>query len=181
MNHENDCGAVAFLQDIEHPISVARKVMEDTPHVMLVGKGAYDFAIEKGFNVGIISRSVIVINWLLAILVIGGTRVIARFILSEHIKFSILNYEFKSKTDNVDSGKSRVLIYGAGDAGVQLSLALNNSSQFHPVGFFDDNKDLQGSSVSGLNVYSVNDIEHLINKLKVNEKHLVMQLALRSL
>merc|ERR1712032_1379971 len=47
MNHENECGAVAFLQDIEHPISIARKVMEDTPHVMLVGQGAYDFAIEK--------------------------------------------------------------------------------------------------------------------------------------
>ena len=50
MNHENECGAVAFLQDIEHPISVARKVMEDTPHVMIVGKGAYDFAISKGFE-----------------------------------------------------------------------------------------------------------------------------------
>ena len=50
MNHENECGAVAFLQDIENPISVARKVMEDTPHVMIVGEGAYDFAIEKGFK-----------------------------------------------------------------------------------------------------------------------------------
>lgn len=50
MNHENECGSVAFLQNIEHPISVARKVMEDTPHVMLVGKGAYDFALEKGFK-----------------------------------------------------------------------------------------------------------------------------------
>ncbi|MFD1553526.1 glycosylasparaginase [Putridiphycobacter roseus] len=49
MNHENECGAVGCLTDIEHPISVARKVMEDTPHVMLVGQGAYDFAIEKGF------------------------------------------------------------------------------------------------------------------------------------
>lgn len=49
MNHENDCGAVGCLTDIEHPISVARKVMEDTPHVMLVGQGAFDFAIEKGF------------------------------------------------------------------------------------------------------------------------------------
>ena len=68
-----------------------------------------DFVRERGFVVGIIPRSVIVINWLLAILVIGGIRVVARFILSEHIKFSILNYEFKSKTDNLDSGKSRVL------------------------------------------------------------------------
>ncbi|GAB1309094.1 N(4)-(beta-N-acetylglucosaminyl)-L-asparaginase [Urechidicola sp. KH5] len=50
MNHKNQCGAVAFLQDIEHPISVARKVMEDTPHVMLVGEGAKQFAVEQGFE-----------------------------------------------------------------------------------------------------------------------------------
>src|SRR5210317_149784 len=49
MDHKNKCGAVAFLQDIENPISVARKVMEDTPHVMLVGQGAKQFALEKGF------------------------------------------------------------------------------------------------------------------------------------
>jgi len=50
MDHENNCGAVACLQDIENPISVARKVMEDTPHVMLVGDGAKQFALEKGFK-----------------------------------------------------------------------------------------------------------------------------------
>ncbi len=50
MNHKNECGAVAFLQNIENPISVARKVMEDTPHVMLAGKGALEFAKEKGFK-----------------------------------------------------------------------------------------------------------------------------------
>ncbi|WP_456377896.1 isoaspartyl peptidase/L-asparaginase family protein [Lutibacter sp.] len=50
MNHENECGAVAFLQDIENPISVARKVMEETQHVLLVGEGAKQFAIEKGFK-----------------------------------------------------------------------------------------------------------------------------------
>lgn len=49
MNAEGDCGAVACLQNIENPISVARKVMEETPHVMLVGQGAYEFALEKGF------------------------------------------------------------------------------------------------------------------------------------
>lgn len=50
MNAEGDCGAVAFLQNIENPISVARKVMEDTPHVMLVGEGAKRFAVDKGFE-----------------------------------------------------------------------------------------------------------------------------------
>lgn len=50
MDHESNCGAVAFLQDIENPISVARKVMEETPHVMLAGDGALTFALEKGFE-----------------------------------------------------------------------------------------------------------------------------------
>lgn len=50
MNHESECGSVAYLQNIENPVSVARKVMEDTPHVMMVGNGAFEFAIEKGFE-----------------------------------------------------------------------------------------------------------------------------------
>ncbi len=48
MNHQNKCGAVAFLENIENPVTVARKVMEETPHVMLVGEGAYRFAREQG-------------------------------------------------------------------------------------------------------------------------------------
>ncbi len=51
MDHENNCGSVAFLQDIENPISVARKVMEETQHVMIVGEGAKQFAVEKGFKI----------------------------------------------------------------------------------------------------------------------------------
>jgi isoaspartyl peptidase/L-asparaginase-like protein (Ntn-hydrolase superfamily) len=50
MDETGNCGAVSYLENIMNPISVARKVMEDTPHVMLSGKGAYDFAIEKGFK-----------------------------------------------------------------------------------------------------------------------------------
>ncbi len=41
---------VAALEDIDHPVSVARAVMEKTPHVMLVGAGAQQFAIEQGFR-----------------------------------------------------------------------------------------------------------------------------------
>ncbi len=50
MDKNGNCGAVLCLQNIAHPISVARKVMEDTPHVMLAGKGAEQFAYEKGFD-----------------------------------------------------------------------------------------------------------------------------------
>jgi len=50
MNAKGDCGSVVYLQNITHAISVARKVMEETPHVMLAGKGAEQFAISKGFT-----------------------------------------------------------------------------------------------------------------------------------
>lgn len=50
MNKDGDCGAVVYMQNITHAISVARKVMEDTPHVMLAGKGAEQFAVSKGMK-----------------------------------------------------------------------------------------------------------------------------------
>ena len=50
MDHEFNCGSVAFLERIKHPISVARKVMEKSPHVFLVGAGAQAFALANGFT-----------------------------------------------------------------------------------------------------------------------------------
>lgn len=50
MDHAFNCGAVAGLEQIKHPISVARKIMERTPHVLLVGNGAQQFALENGFG-----------------------------------------------------------------------------------------------------------------------------------
>ncbi len=50
MDKNGNCGAVVYLQNITHAVSVARKVMEDTPHVMLAGLGAEQFAYEKGFS-----------------------------------------------------------------------------------------------------------------------------------
>ena len=50
MDHTGNCGSVAFIQNIKHPISVARKVMEETKHVMLAGEGARQFAVSKGFE-----------------------------------------------------------------------------------------------------------------------------------
>ncbi|MFD0941391.1 N(4)-(beta-N-acetylglucosaminyl)-L-asparaginase [Pedobacter boryungensis] len=50
MDELGNCGAVLALEHIKHPISVARKVMEKTPHVMLAGDGALQFALEQGFK-----------------------------------------------------------------------------------------------------------------------------------
>jgi N4-(beta-N-acetylglucosaminyl)-L-asparaginase len=49
MDEFGNAGSVSFLQHIMHPISVARMVMEKTPHVMLCGEGALNFALENGF------------------------------------------------------------------------------------------------------------------------------------
>lgn len=49
MDKHGNCGSVVFLENVVHAVSVARKVMDETPHVMLAGKGAEQFAYEKGF------------------------------------------------------------------------------------------------------------------------------------
>jgi L-asparaginase/N4-(beta-N-acetylglucosaminyl)-L-asparaginase len=49
MSPQGNAGSVAFVQNYKHPISIARKVMEETDHVMLVGEGAEEFARKNGF------------------------------------------------------------------------------------------------------------------------------------
>ncbi len=50
MDYNSNCGSVSFLQNIKHPISVAKKVLQETPHVMLSGEGAKQFALSQGFK-----------------------------------------------------------------------------------------------------------------------------------
>ena len=51
MTGDGSCGSVAFVRQVKHPISLARAVMEKTPHVMLAGEGARQFAIAEGFPI----------------------------------------------------------------------------------------------------------------------------------
>lgn len=51
MESNYNCGSVVFLEKIKHPISVARKIMETTPHVMLAGEGAQQWALQNGFEI----------------------------------------------------------------------------------------------------------------------------------
>ncbi|MBK6731425.1 MAG: N(4)-(beta-N-acetylglucosaminyl)-L-asparaginase [Bacteroidetes bacterium] len=50
MDENYNCGSVIFLEKIKHPISVARKIMETTPHVILAGSGAQQWALQNGFE-----------------------------------------------------------------------------------------------------------------------------------
>ena len=81
-------------------------------------------------------RSVILINWFFSILLIGGFRITAHAMLTGNFDIPVFNVLRKKN-------QKRSLIYGAGDAGIQLSSALEHSSEFHTIGFIDDVKELQ--------------------------------------
>src|SRR5579871_5895265 len=57
------CGAVAGLENVRHPAALARRVMEKTPHVMLVGEGARWFAIKEGFPLELLSTPESITEW----------------------------------------------------------------------------------------------------------------------
>jgi FlaA1/EpsC-like NDP-sugar epimerase len=113
-----------------------------------------------------IPRSVIFINWLLSIMIIGGIRLFGRFLL------------IRNKDE--EQNKCKVLIYGAGNAGIQLVSALKNSRTYEAVGFIDDAKDLQGNNISGLDIFSIDNVEKLIQKFKVEEVLIALPSVSRS-
>ena len=119
-----------------------------------------------------IPRSVILINWALSLLAIGGFRFVARWLLTR-------DGNLKSSAQSGANCK-KVLVYGAGDAGIQLVSALAHSSEYNPVGFVDDLKELQGHQIKGLSVYSISDIDKVITKLKVDEVLIAMPSASRT-
>ena len=101
-----------------------------------------------------VPRSVILINWILALLVISGLRLFARWLLINKLS---------TKSGLV---KNNVVIYGAGEAGRQLSLALKHSQEYFPAALIDDQPELQGRIINGIKVYSPDNLEQLIkNKL----------------
>jgi FlaA1/EpsC-like NDP-sugar epimerase len=103
-----------------------------------------------------IPRSVIFINWILALLVIGGPRMIARWL-------------FLEAQSNANFQQKNVVIYGAGSAGRQLSIALEQSDEYSPVAFIDDESELHGNIINGVKVYSLADFDSLIDQKLVTE------------
>ena len=126
-----------------------------------------------GFMVAVdgIPRSVMLINWVLSILIIGGLRIMARWFLTR---------DGNTENTGAFSDCKRALVYGAGDAGIQLVSALEYSKEYHPVGLIDDSKELQGNQIRGLDVYSVDSIGDTISKLKVDEVLIAMPSASRT-
>jgi len=115
-----------------------------------------------------IPRSVILINWILVLMSVCGSRFFARWLLSE------------SNITNPLSQKINVLIYGAGSAGRELCTALYQSKEYKPVVFIDNADELYRQSINGLVVFNENDIADLIEKYNVKEVLLAMPSITRS-
>ena len=104
-----------------------------------------------------IPRTVILINWSIVLMSVGGSRFFARWVLSQE------------DITNPLSQKRNVLIYGAGSAGRELCTALYQSSEYNPVAFVDNSVELYRQSINGLEVFNEDDIEDLIQKHNIKE------------
>lgn len=105
-------------------------------------------------------RSILIINWVITFIFIYGSRIVAQKILL--IKDSKLYFRSKSS-------KKRVVIYGAGKAGIQLANVIEFSKTHLPVAFIDDNISLQGRNALDIKIYSPSEIHHLFKKYSFDE------------
>ncbi|MBU2964982.1 nucleoside-diphosphate sugar epimerase/dehydratase [Amphritea sp. 2_MG-2023] len=104
-------------------------------------------------------RSVILIFGLVAVLVIGGSRMFARWIIL---------HQFPGGDSKAQKHADRVLIYGAGSAGRQLATALGESGEFSAIAFVDDDKTLRGMDINDLRVYQPDEIAGLIERYDID-------------
>jgi FlaA1/EpsC-like NDP-sugar epimerase len=111
-------------------------------------------------------RSSIVIFWVIAIAYIAASRFVARGLIRT----------IETKKDR----KQNVAIYGAGSAGMQTALALMSGHEFRPVVFFDDSKEIQGTSLAGLRVYNPKDALKIMEQKGCEQLLIAMPSASRA-
>jgi FlaA1/EpsC-like NDP-sugar epimerase len=112
-----------------------------------------------------VPRSLGILQPLLFLMLVGGSRALARFWLAEQAQRL--------------QPRGRLLIYGAGTAGVQTAAAMGISGQFKLLGFIDDDANKVGRSVNGVPVYAQADVAALVEKLAVTDILLALPSATR--
>ena len=123
------------------------------------------------FIVGLdnVPRTVGLIQPLLMLLFVGGSRAFPRLLISGVTK-GHLNKQ----------GVPRVLIYGAGSAGRQLAAGLKTSAEVNLAGLLDDDDRLHGHILNGLKIYNPAHIVSVVAQLKVNQVYLAVPSASRA-
>ncbi len=103
-----------------------------------------------------IPYSVVFINWTLALLAVGGSRLGVHWLLSGGHNSGNLQ-------------RKNVVIYGAGSAGRQLSVALMQSDEYSPIAFLDDKNEIHGQFINGMEVIPLSSLSQLVNVKNVVE------------
>lgn len=114
-----------------------------------------------------VPRSVVLIYGFFAAALTRMSRQLAGWILQSISNVTLASLDRREK----------VLIYGAGDTGLELLRALNDSLQYHPIGFVDDNESLWGQRIHKLKVYRPEKIGQLVNRNGVKEIFLALSSA----
>lgn len=115
-----------------------------------------------GPGIGLVPRTVPFLYWLVFLLLVGGSRFVARWWLAE-------SYSKLGGIIATDCVIKKVIIYGAGSAGIQLASALELGHEFRPVAYIDDKESLQRQKINGLRIYPLISLNYLIERHKVNE------------
>ncbi|MEX0615505.1 MAG: nucleoside-diphosphate sugar epimerase/dehydratase, partial [Methylophaga sp.] len=122
---------------------------------------------------GVVPRTVYGINAVLLVLLIGGSRMLARWLLT---KQSSQRKSSRRKAGFIPP----VIIYGAGNAGAQLATMLKMGHQLRPVAFIDDDATLHDQHINGLTVHPPANLPSVIERYQVNELLLAMPSVTRS-
>jgi FlaA1/EpsC-like NDP-sugar epimerase len=117
-------------------------------------------------GVGLVPRSVGILQPLIFLLLVGGSRAMARFWLA-------------SLGQPGDSASGRFLVYGAGHAGVQTAAAMGTAGQYTLIGFVDDDADKAGRSINDLPVFTPADVAGVVARHKVTDILLAIPSASR--
>ena len=110
-----------------------------------------------------VPRTVGIIQPILLLLLVGGSRALARV---------WLNDEYQTRLKR--AARPKVLIYGAGRSGRQLAAAMSNSHDMQVVGFLDDDDRLHGHVLNGLPLYKPEDLPNLVTALSISSVLLAM-------
>jgi FlaA1/EpsC-like NDP-sugar epimerase len=110
-----------------------------------------------------VPRTVLPLNWLNMMLLVGSSRFFARWWLAgTYIRLS-------GGRSAAGYCKRNVIIYGAGSAGVQLASALGHGREFNPVAFIDDDLSLHRRKVNGLRIYPLSSLSYLIERHRASD------------
>ena len=124
---------------------------------------SYTGEIPSGLSFkSLISEAGWLVGLLLSMVLVVGSRIYANFLLSNN------------------KAEKRVVIYGAGSAGIQLSEALKVSSEMEPIAFFDSNKTLENTYLGGLKILNPNKLERFIKRKRIDEVLIAMPSASKS-